>query len=133
MQAYILGCRIDLSFFKAFLAILNRAFRSRLPGCKGGNVESKMNRVNKVESSYIRGGRAVSMAMPGISRVRPLTEEFSQADLFDTLTYIPDRLSLCTRYPFTYGKRERDSSGLQRRRSDVSEKVHPDEEPRKPA
>ena len=46
-----MGCRIERNFLSAFLAMLNKALRSLLPGCKGGNVESKMNNVNGVESS----------------------------------------------------------------------------------
>ena len=46
-----MGCRIERNFLSAFLAMLNKALRSLLPGCKGGNVESKMNSVNGVESS----------------------------------------------------------------------------------
>lgn len=40
------------NFFKAFLASCIKVRRSLLPGCKGGNVESKMNSVKGVPSSW---------------------------------------------------------------------------------
>lgn len=66
---------MDLSFFNAFLAMLNKAFRSRFPGCNGGSVESNMNsvkgvwsscRVRMTYSTRMTGGSNASVKQPRI-------------------------------------------------------------------